>query len=156
MKVMEESPEDTCGGWDEAPARGWAWLSRTRRQSCPSLRIQKGILTVVCIWTLDVLALKRERVQVRLAEPVRSGSDCAAGSNSRGPGPLKVETTEVASDIGCFSDDEEAGDGFGLHGPGIETGSIDSPSSDFGFFESFSAGWVKAPVVQRALGGVEG
>jgi len=64
MKVIEVSPVEIRGGRNGVPASGWAWLSRTRRQSCVSLRIQKGslgkgIVIGTDIWMIE--GAKKER-----------------------------------------------------------------------------------------------
>ena len=46
---------------DGVPAIGWAWLSRTRRQSCPIFLIQNGILSVIGTLHIDVRQPKKER-----------------------------------------------------------------------------------------------
>ena len=61
MKVMDESVGLIWGGLDAVPASGWAWLSRTRRQSCPIFLIQNGILSVMGTLNIDVGRAKKER-----------------------------------------------------------------------------------------------
>src|SRR3954470_3749795 len=83
-------------------------------------------------------------------------SDGAGGGKSGSPRPLKVETAEMARHVNRFSDEEETGVVACFHSSGVEAGSIDSASGDFGFFEPLSAGGVEAPVMQAALGRFDG
>ena len=78
-------------------------------------------------------------------------SDCAAGGNGGGPGPLEVKSAEVACHVDGFTDEEEPRDGARLHGARMQIACIDAARGHFRLFKSLSASWVKAPVVQGLL-----
>jgi len=78
----------------------------------------------------------------------RSGLERAGGGSRGRPGPLKIETAEMAGDVDDFADEEKAGDESGRHGLAGELAGIDTAGGDFGFFVTFGIRRNECPVVQ--------
>ena len=81
-----------------------------------------------------------------------------AGSGSGGPGPLEIETTEMAGDIDDFADEEEAWNETGFHGFTGELVGVDASRGYFGFFVAFGGSGDDGPsmklLFERGEGGI--
>jgi len=82
----------------------------------------------------------------------------ASRSGGGGPGPLEIETAEMAGDVDNFADKEETGDSLRLHGFAGEFASVYAAGGDLGFFVAFGASWDNRPIVylvfERSEGGI--
>ena len=81
--------------------------------------------------------------------------ESAAGGGSGGPGPLEVESAEMAGDVDDFSYEEEAGDAA-LHCLGGELGGVNASGGDFGLGVAFGGFWRDGPVMPAIFPGFEG
>src|SRR5689334_14543293 len=76
-------------------------------------------------------------------------------AESRGPGPLEVEASEMARDIHDFSDEEQAGSFLCLHRLRREFIGVDTAGCDLGFLVAFRTRRQHLPAMQLLLHRVE-
>ena len=75
----------------------------------------------------------------------------AAGGGARGPGPLEVESAEVAGDVDDFADEVEAGHAAALHGLCGKRAGADAACGNFGFVVALGAAGREGEGVQPAF-----
>lgn len=78
-------------------------------------------------------------------------SEGAAGGGAGGPGPLKIEASEVTGDVDDFADEKKSGNFARLHGFAGEFVGVHATGSDFGFFVALGACGSDDPVVNLAF-----
>src|SRR5579871_2927870 len=79
-------------------------------------------------------------------EPILNQLEGTSCSRTRSPGPLEVESAEMAGHIDYFADEEQAGNFLALHGFRGEFAGVDA-GGDFSLFISFGAGGVHSPIM---------
>jgi len=73
-----------------------------------------------------------------------------------GPGPLEIETAEVAGDVDDFADEIKARDFAGFHRFAGEFAGVDAAGGDFRFGIAFGAGGKNGPGVEFFFEGGQG
>jgi len=72
-------------------------------------------------------------------------SQGSSGGRAGGPGPLKVETAEMAGHVDDFADEIKAGNLAAFHGFRGEFSGVDAACGHFGFLVAFGSRWRNWP-----------
>src|SRR5579863_247635 len=79
----------------------------------------------------------------------------AASGGARSPGPLKIESAEMASDVHDFADEEKAGHLFAFQCFAGEFTGVYAARGYFRFFVAFRTRWGERPFMDVVLEFVE-
>src|SRR5229473_1227029 len=77
--------------------------------------------------------------------------DCLPGTKAGRPGPLEVESAEVAGYVHDFANEIKPGHFVAFHGPGREFVCVDAAGGDFGFVVTLGAFRDDFPMMGTAL-----
>ena len=100
----------------------------------------------------NFFGLASGRTAASTARSREKSSHCLSGAESGRPGPLEVETAELAGDVDDFSDEKKAGHFSRLHGLGREFVGIDAARGDFRFSVTLRRFRLDFPLMQLTFG----